>query len=111
MRPTPRWLLAASLEAVVTPALAHDLAMFRGNPRHTGVYDVSGAPVLHGVKWQFHTGDGTPNYEAAFSDSFYDDLIIGQSRMTSLGPIRSSPVVADGEVYFGGSDGSVYALT
>jgi len=55
-------------------------------------------------------GDGTPNYEAAFTDSFYDDLIIGQSKMASLGPILSSPVVADGEVYFGSSDGSVYAL-
>ncbi len=31
--------------------------------------------------------------------------------MFSVGPILSSPVVADGEVYFGSSDGSVYALT
>jgi outer membrane protein assembly factor BamB len=54
--------------------------------------------------------DGTPNYEAAFTDSFYDDLIVGQSKMSSVGPILSSPVVADGELYFGSSDGSVYAL-
>jgi outer membrane protein assembly factor BamB len=55
--------------------------------------------------------DGTPNYGAAFTDSFYDALIIGKSKMFSVGPILSSPVVADGEVYFGSSDGSVYALT
>lgn len=54
--------------------------------------------------------DGTPNYELAFADSFYDDLVVGNSRMLTVGAVLSSPAVAEGAVYFGSSDGSVYAL-
>jgi outer membrane protein assembly factor BamB len=54
--------------------------------------------------------DGTPNYEVAYSDFFYDDLVVGATRMLSVGAILSSPAIADGAVYFGSADGSVYAL-
>jgi len=54
--------------------------------------------------------DGTPNYEAAFTDFFYDDLVIGVSKMMSVGAVLSSPVVADGVIYFGSTDGNLYAL-
>ena len=54
--------------------------------------------------------DGTPNYEAAYTDLFYDDLVVGATRMLSVGAILSSPAMADGAVYFGSADGSVYAL-
>jgi outer membrane protein assembly factor BamB len=54
--------------------------------------------------------DGTPNYESAFSDSFYDDLIVGVQKMMSVGAILSSPVVAGDTIYVGSADGSVYAL-
>ena len=56
--------------------------MFRGSLEHTGVYDATGAPTLHGVKWAFHTG----------------------------GQIYSSPAVADGVAYVGSTDGGVYAV-
>ena len=77
---------------------------------------------LHKVAWSFDTdgeqqnaatyvnADGTPNYDAAFADSFYDDLIVGVTKMMSLGAVLSSPVVANGIVYFGSTDGNVYAL-
>jgi outer membrane protein assembly factor BamB len=54
--------------------------------------------------------DGTPNYEAAFTSDFYDDIIAGNSKMMSLGTILSSPVVVDGVIYFGSTDGNLYAL-
>ena len=54
--------------------------------------------------------DGTPNYEAAFTSFFYDDLMVGYSRLMSVGAIRSSPVVVDSVVYVGSMDGNLYAL-
>jgi outer membrane protein assembly factor BamB len=56
--------------------------MFRGNLAHTGVYDAIGAPRLTGMQWKFHTG----------------------------GLIISSPVIADGLVYAGSTDGYLYAV-
>jgi len=37
-------------------------------------------------------------------------MIIGLDRMFSLGSALSSPVVVDGVVYFGSTDGNVYAV-
>ena len=54
--------------------------------------------------------DGTPNYEAAFSDFFYDDMVSGVQKMMSVGAILSSPTIADGVIYVGSTDGNVYAL-
>ena len=74
------------------------------------------------VAWTFETAaakqngprytnpDGTPKYEAAFASDFYDDLIVGYAKMMSVGAILSSPVVSDGTIYVGSTDGSVYAL-
>jgi outer membrane protein assembly factor BamB len=58
----------------------------------------------------FTKPDGTPNYEAAFGDSFYDNMIIGVSKMLSVGAMLSSPVVVNNVVYVGSSDGFLYAL-
>ena len=54
--------------------------------------------------------DGTPNYNVAYADEFYDNMIIGVDRMQSVGAILSSPAVVEDVVYFGSSDGNVYAL-
>ena len=53
---------------------------------------------------------GAPDYEAVYGDFFYDDMVSGAQRMFSLGAVVSSPVVADGTVYFGGWDGQLYAV-
>ncbi len=58
----------------------------------------------------FSKPDGSPNYSAAFASDFYDDVIVGVTRMQSVGTILSSPVVADRAVYFGSNDGNLYAL-
>lgn len=54
--------------------------------------------------------DGTPKYEAAFFDFFYDDMVKGVQKMMSVGAILSSPAIAKGTVYVGSADGNIYAL-
>jgi outer membrane protein assembly factor BamB len=54
--------------------------------------------------------DGTPKYEAAFASDFYDDIVSGVDKMMSVGTILSSPVIVDEVIYFGSSDGNLYAL-
>lgn len=54
--------------------------------------------------------DGGPNYEAAFKSDFYDDMIVGISRMHTVGPFLSSPVVSGKTLYIGSTDGNVYAI-
>jgi outer membrane protein assembly factor BamB len=58
----------------------------------------------------FSKPDGSPNYQAAFASDFYDDMIVGISRVQSVGTILSSPVVAGRVVYFGSNDGNLYAV-
>lgn len=55
---------------------------FHGNIARTGVYESSGPEQLSGVKWSFKTD----------------------------GPVVGSPVVADGVVFFGSTDGNLYAV-
>ncbi|MBN1994854.1 MAG: PQQ-binding-like beta-propeller repeat protein, partial [Anaerolineae bacterium] len=57
-------------------------SMFRGNPQHTGAYNVEVAPSLGKVAWLFDTDDR----------------------------IWTSPAVADNLVYFSSMNGHVYAL-
>jgi len=47
---------------------------------------------------------------ALYPDGTLDGMVIGLDRMFSLGSILSSPVVADGVVYVGSTDGTIYAL-
>jgi outer membrane protein assembly factor BamB len=54
--------------------------------------------------------DGSPNYAVAYASDFYDDLVTGFTRMMTAGAILSSPVVVDGVIYVGSTDGNLYAL-
>ena len=45
-----------------------------------------------------------------YTDATLDGMIIGLDRMYLLGSVLSSPAVVDGVVYFGSTDGNVYAL-
>lgn len=74
------------------------------------------------VAWTFETeasklngpaytkADGTPNYDAVFTDDFYDEMVAGVEKMLSVGAILSSPIIVDNVVYFGSTDGNLYAL-
>ncbi|QNI30803.1 PQQ-binding-like beta-propeller repeat protein [Alloacidobacterium dinghuense] len=54
--------------------------------------------------------DGNPNYEAAFTSNFYDDMLAGISKLHSVGTILSSPVISGNVVYIGTADGNLYAI-
>lgn len=54
--------------------------------------------------------DGRIDNAALYPDFTLDGMIIGLDRMFSLGSVLSSPVVVDGVVYFGSTDGNVYAV-
>jgi outer membrane protein assembly factor BamB len=54
--------------------------------------------------------DGSPKYEAAFFDFFYDDMVSGVHKMMSVGAVLSSPAVIGDTVLFGSTDGNIYAL-
>jgi outer membrane protein assembly factor BamB len=58
----------------------------------------------------FSKPDGSPDYRTAFTSIFYDDLIVGVGKLHTVGMILSSPVVSGSTVYFGSTDGNVYAL-
>ena len=45
-----------------------------------------------------------------YSDITLDAMMVGLSRMYTLGSVLSSPVVVDGTVFFGSTDGNVYAV-
>jgi eukaryotic-like serine/threonine-protein kinase len=72
--------------------------------------------------WEFQTdgakkngaaytnADGTPNYAAAYAGDFYDDMVVGVHKLMAVGSIYASPVLANGVLYVGSTDGAVYAL-
>src|SRR5690606_34125841 len=74
---------ALSLFFRAAPARAQsESPTFRGDLRHSGVYETAAVHRLDGVKWRFATD----------------------------GAVRSSPAVVGGAVYFGSGDGHVYAV-
>src|SRR5262245_61402345 len=64
------------------PGPARDSGMFRGDLRRTGAFNTPAPRTLKGVKWKYPTS----------------------------GPVRSSPVMAGGVIYFGSGDGNLYAV-
>src|SRR5262245_6141823 len=73
----------ATAVSVLTAGPASAQSMFRADAIHAGIYREQGPREFHRVKWKFQTGDR----------------------------IVSSPVYADGAIYFGGDDGNVYAVS
>jgi outer membrane protein assembly factor BamB len=45
-----------------------------------------------------------------YDDFTIDGMFVGLERMFTLGSILSSPVIADGTLYVGSTDGNLYAL-
>jgi len=79
---TTALVLSCALGGAQEDSPQKESPMFRRDPGHTGAYASGGGPALGGVRWRIQTD----------------------------GPIRSTPAVAGGHVYFGSSDGHVYAV-
>lgn len=109
-----------SLALVCAQVFAAD-AMFRGNARHTGVYD-SPAPGLSTVIWKYDTGGRVFSSPAVDGELVFvgsgDHALHAIARSTgqrkwrfdTKGAVHSSPAVAGGLVYFSSLDGFVYAV-
>jgi outer membrane protein assembly factor BamB len=56
--------------------------------------------------------DGGLNNEAIYARYFgdYQDMVLAFYRVFSVGAIWSSPVLDKGVIYFGSTDGSLYAI-
>jgi len=102
--------------------LGEDATMFRGNPRHTGVYEAAGVREFSKVKWKFHTGGMVIGSPAVAQGVIYvgstdGNLYAVDSESGALkwkfeakSRIPSSPAITGGMVYFGAYDGNFYAV-
>ena len=117
-----RKLVCLMLFVLCRSLFADDAGMFRGNPRHTGVYEAVGPAKFNGLKWKFHTGGmvvGSPTvvagavYVGSTDGNLY--AIDAQSgsqkwKFETKSRIPSTPAIARGIVYFGAYDGNFYAV-
>jgi len=109
----------------VKPTLVTDRFRASGNFLYIGSHAGKLIAVdlrSHRVAWTFETDgarangarwtktDGSPNYQAAYSDFFYDDMVAGAQRLMSVGAVLGSPVVDSDTIYFGSWDGNLYAV-
>ncbi|HWX35856.1 MAG TPA: PQQ-binding-like beta-propeller repeat protein [Steroidobacteraceae bacterium] len=115
-----RFTFHAGGEIFSSAALAGDLAYFgAANGRLYAIDAKTGK-----LAWQFQTEaskadpmkvlkpDGSLDDEAIFAHYFHDsqDMALAMYRMFSVGGVWSSPAVDKGVVYFGSTDGYLYAL-
>jgi eukaryotic-like serine/threonine-protein kinase len=110
----PRW------PAFSSPALAggllymgtHDGRLLMIDPARAAIGWSFQVEAARSNATRYSTPDGAPDYARVYDDMSYESAVIGTRRiMAEMGAILSSPVVADGVVYFGSMDGSVYALS
>ena len=110
---------AASGDAQTRPI---EVAMFRGDAAHTGVYAPAKGQALAGLQWRFMTEGDVISSPAVVGQTVYvgsgDGRLYALDRTTGTrrwafdagNPIPSSPAVGGGAVYFGTRDGQLYAV-
>jgi len=59
---------------------------------------------------RYTADDGTLKTALMYPDRTLDGMMVGMRTMMTLGSVLSSPVVVDGVVYFGSTDGHLYAV-
>jgi outer membrane protein assembly factor BamB len=114
----PQMSLKFTYPIFSSPAIAGDTVYFGS---HSGV--LTAVDLKTGkIAWTFQTDgarlnlaglskpDGTANYEHIFTENFYDNMLIGVYKLFATGSILSSPVIAGDAIYFGSTDGNLYAL-
>jgi len=121
MRFTPKWSYLVILLLSV-PAFPADGSLFRGDARHTGVYDTAGVVTLSAVKWKFHTGGQVISSPAVVGGTVFVGSTDGNLyavnqdagtlkwKFDAKSRVVSSPAVANGVVYFAAYDGNFYAV-
>jgi eukaryotic-like serine/threonine-protein kinase len=117
-----KFLVTSVALCLCVPALSQDAAMFRGDLRHSGVYQAAGVPKLGGLKWKFHTAgmvigspavlDGTAYVGSTDGNLYAINAESGAQKwkFDAKSRIVSSPAVSSGIVYFTAYDGNFYAV-
>lgn len=97
-------------------------AIVHGDLLYFGTFDgkVLGVDLEDGeTRWQFQTDASRKNYHAVYGDDgeFREEFVLygadyeeSENAIHSLGSVLSSPVIDDGVIYFGSSDGHLYAV-
>ncbi len=117
-----KMLLLSALMPFSAMVQAQDAPMFRNDLAHSGIYAAPGVPVLHRVKWTFHTGGAVVSSPAISNGVVYvgsnDGRLYAIDEESGMqkwsfetgSRVPSSPAVADGVVFFGSYDGNFYAV-
>jgi outer membrane protein assembly factor BamB len=114
--------LSAYADLGVAHAQSRDVAMFRGDATHSGVYAGSPGQYLAGLQWRFLTEGDVISSPTVLGETVYvgsgDGRLYALDRNTgarkwafdSGNPIPSSPAVGGGAVYFGTRDGHFFGV-
>jgi len=114
----PGIVLPAGMFIFSSPAVAGQMAYFGSFNGKLHAVDLQTGKY----KWEFQTesgkqdalgligADGKPNFPAIFVSNFWEDMVLAVNKLYTLGSILSSPVVENGVIYFGSTDGYLYAL-
>jgi len=112
---TVNWTIPLNMRVYGTATVDRGIVYF-------GTFDgkVLGVDHLNGeTKWQFQTESSKRNYPAVYDEKgkFKDGFVLygadnetPENMIHSLGSILSSPVIRDGVIYFGSSDGHLYSV-
>lgn len=117
-----RFVVLLTAIGLCSSVLAQDAPMFRGNLRHTGVYNAPGVTTLHGIKWKFHTSgrvisspavvNGVAYIGSTDANLYELDAASGtlKWKLATQSWVTSSPAVESGVVYFESCDSYFYAV-
>jgi len=98
------------------------VAMFRVDPEHSGIYNTTGVPQQTRVKWKFQAGGQVVSSPAIVGETVYvgsnDRNLYAVSladgslkwKFKTESRVSSSPAVVGGVVYFLSYDGNFYAV-
>jgi outer membrane protein assembly factor BamB len=99
-----------------SPAVVNNVAYFGSSDGWLHAVDITTGTV----KAEFETDGSKANaakytnkagqIEGLYPDFTLEGMFLGLNNMFSLGSVLSSPVVADGVLYVGSTDGNLYAL-
>ena len=101
-----------------SPAIVNGVAYYGTTDGWLHAIDIKTGKMLHefeteGSKLnspQYMDKDGKRDERKLYPDFTLDGIMVALNRTHSMGSVLSSPVIVDGVVYFGSTDGYLYAL-
>ena len=114
----PRYTLDMQFPVFSSAAIAEDTAYFGSDNGKLHALNLKTGKMA----WEFQTesskrnalgviaADGAMNFKVIFRTNFFEEMYRDGEKLYSLGSILSSPTVDNGAVYFGSTNGNLYAL-